>query len=158
MKNRHLISAEYAIKECFRHVKMPVLEEVIGKSDGFIYKCSDPDEPHQLSVRDALLMDRAVYIETKGTVAPFSDLFDRNIARVAVERSTSANLQDSALSMQTELGEVSAMIRKARDISSDGGAKFTPNEISKIISELEDLQRALTETFITAQKGNADAG
>lgn len=155
MKNRQLISAEYAIKECFTHVKLPVLVNATGKSDTFIYKCSNQDEPHEITVRDALLMDRAVYQETGS--APFRDLFCRNAMIVGVGYEPDGSLRDLTLSVQSELGDLANRVRQSVDARSENGVQISGNEKAAIARDLEDIQREINKIYLLLATENADA-
>lgn len=142
-KNRQPISAEYAVKECIRLTHILELKDVIKKSDGYVYKCSDPDEPQEISVRDALLMDEYVHARAGG--APFRELFIRNIERE--KEPIDGDLRDCILRVQSDLGQLSSRIRDFTSPTSDGGKKLTPNERQSALVELEQLQRTMHDIF-----------
>ena len=50
---------EHGLTEAVKQLKSKVIEEVTGKSESFIRKCSDPDLDQQLDHRDAVKIDRA---------------------------------------------------------------------------------------------------
>ena len=58
-KNRKLSSIEHGLAEAIRNLKAEVIEEVTGKSESYIRKCSDPDLEQQLDHRDAVKIDKA---------------------------------------------------------------------------------------------------
>ena len=58
-KNRELSSIEHGLAEAIRNLKAEVMEEVTGKSESYIRKCSDPDLEQQLDHRDAVKIDKA---------------------------------------------------------------------------------------------------
>lgn len=142
-KIRQPISPNYAVQECLRAVPVTQLAEAVGKSAGFIYKCSDPDESHEINVRDALVIEDLVYRLT-GT-APFRELFIRNIAkdRPALQ----GCVRDGMLRMQEELGSLSAKIRQSTSSESEDGERLSANERAAIMVELEGVQRALNDLF-----------
>ena len=58
-KIREISSIERGLSEAIKDLKSNVIEEVTGKSESFIRKCSDPDLDQQLDHRDAVKIDRA---------------------------------------------------------------------------------------------------
>ena len=58
-KIREISSIERGLSEAIKDLKSKVIEEVTGKSESFIRKCSDPDLDQQLDHRDAVKIDRA---------------------------------------------------------------------------------------------------
>ena len=59
VKLRQISSIEHGLTEAIKDLKSQVIEEVTGKSESFIRKCSDPDLDQQLDHRDAVKIDRA---------------------------------------------------------------------------------------------------
>ena len=58
-KNRELSTIEHGLAEAIRNLKAEVIEEVTGKSESYIRKCSDPDLEQQLDHKDAVKIDKA---------------------------------------------------------------------------------------------------
>ena len=58
-KNRELSSIEHGLAEAIKNLKTEIIEEVTGKSESYIRKCSDPDLEQQLDHRDAIKIDKA---------------------------------------------------------------------------------------------------
>ena len=58
-KIRELSTIENGLAEAIKRLKSKVIEEVTGKSESFIRKCSDPDLNQQLDHRDAVKIDKA---------------------------------------------------------------------------------------------------
>ena len=58
-KNRELSSIEHGLAEAIKNLKTEIIEEVTGKSESYIRKCSDPDLDQQLDHRDAIKIDKA---------------------------------------------------------------------------------------------------
>ena len=58
-KNRELSSIEQGLAEAIKNLKTEIIEEVTGKSESYIRKCSDPDLDQQLDHRDAIKIDKA---------------------------------------------------------------------------------------------------
>ena len=58
-KIRELSSIENGLAEAIKSLKSKVIEEVTGKSESYIRKCSDPDLNQQLDHRDAVKIDKA---------------------------------------------------------------------------------------------------
>ena len=50
---------EARLDEAIKNLKSQVIEEVTGKSESFIRKCSDPDLDQQLDHKDAVKIDKA---------------------------------------------------------------------------------------------------
>ena len=58
-KLREISSIERGLAEAIKNLKSAVIEQVTGKSESFIRKCSDPDLDQQLDHRDAVKIDKA---------------------------------------------------------------------------------------------------
>ena len=58
-KLREISSIEHGLTEAIKNLKSKVIEEVTGKSESFLRKCSDPDLDQQLDHRDAVKIDKA---------------------------------------------------------------------------------------------------
>ena len=58
-KLREISSIEHGLAEAIKNLKSKVIEEVTGKSESFIRKCSDPDLDQQLDHKDAVKIDKA---------------------------------------------------------------------------------------------------
>ena len=58
-KIREISSIERGLSEAIKNLKSQVIEEVTGKSESFIRKCSDPDLDQQLDHKDAVKIDKA---------------------------------------------------------------------------------------------------
>ncbi len=58
-KIREISSIEHGLTEAIKNLKSKVIEEVTGKSESFIRKCSDPDLDQQLDHKDAVKIDKA---------------------------------------------------------------------------------------------------
>ena len=58
-KIRELSTIEHGLAEAIRNLKAEVMEEVTGKSESYIRKCSDPHLDQQLDHRDAVKIDKA---------------------------------------------------------------------------------------------------
>ena len=59
VKLREISSIEHGLSEAIKNLKSRVIEEVTGKSESFIRKCSDPDLDQQLDHKDAVKIDKA---------------------------------------------------------------------------------------------------
>lgn len=151
-KPRQPISAEYAVRECIDLAGAERLGRAIRKSDAFIYKCSDEREAHEISVRDALILDAEVCGSARA--APFRDLFIRNIAQA--QQPCGGTIKDAMIAIQSELGDVAAKIRDAGQEDSAGGESLTVRERAAILAELEHVMRAAHDLFfIVNGKGEA---
>ena len=58
-KLREISTIEHGLTEAVKQLKSKVIEEVTGKSESYIRKCSDPDLEQQLDHRDAIKIDKA---------------------------------------------------------------------------------------------------
>lgn len=158
MDIRHLITAEYAIKECIQHLDVKDLGAAIGKRASFLYKTSDAKQPQQLTVRDALILDPLVHATTGA--APFRELFIRNILG-ADSRMPRGDIRDLMLSISAEMGELAKKVREATAPESDGGAEFTITERAALLIEAEGIQTELNKLFFALRppsaKGARDA-
>ena len=57
-KLRDISSIEHGLTEAIKNLKSKVIEEVTGKSESFLRKCSDPDLDQQLDHKDAVKIDK----------------------------------------------------------------------------------------------------
>ena len=58
-KLRQISTIEHGLAEAIKNLKSKAIEEVTGKSESFIRKCSDPDLDQQLDHKDAIKIDKA---------------------------------------------------------------------------------------------------
>ena len=58
-KLRQISTIEHGLTEAIKNLKSKVIEEVTGKSESFLRKCSDPDLDQQLDHKDAVKIDKA---------------------------------------------------------------------------------------------------
>lgn len=158
MDIRHLITAEYAVKECIGHVDVADLAAAIGKRPSFVYKTSDAKQPQQLTVRDALILDPIVH--RAAGAAPFREMFIRNILG-ADSRQHREDVRDLMLAISAEIGQLAQKVREASDPNSDGGANYTMTERAALLIEAEGIQTELNKLFfalgVPASKGGSGA-
>ena len=58
-KIREISSIEHGLTEAIKNLESKVIEDVTGKSESFLRKCSDPDLDQQLDHKDAIKIDKA---------------------------------------------------------------------------------------------------
>lgn len=116
---------------------------IVDKSEAYLRACSDPDKSKNLSFADELALDMACKAE--GEAAPFYDLMGLTLARQGSEEVT--DFPSALLELHMQSSELSAVIVRAREMASPGGAAFTASEKAKIeqvgLEIIADVQRML---------------
>lgn len=111
-----------------------------GCSVEMVYKMADPDQPHRISVADALAVDAFCF--AKEGMAPFAELFSRQRDDAAVKL---LDIKHELVECTAQLGVVSSALLQAVGSTSEHGAQLSRREIQSIMVSMELLKKELAD-------------
>ena len=150
-KNRELSSIEHGLAEAIRNLKAEVIEEVTGKSESYIRKCSDPDLEQQLDHRDAVKIDKAC-IE-KG-LDPYLLNSHQYIILKELEKANLGNQSINELLVQftISLGKLLDSIKTAKSSKGEKGQLISAAEKKEIYEAFHELENKILKVKNTIEK------
>ena len=150
-KNRALSSIEHGLAEAIKNLKAEVIEEVTGKSESYIRKCSDPDLDQQLDHRDAVKIDKAC-IE-KG-LAPYLLNSHNYIILKELEKANFGNQSINELLVQftISMGKLLDSIKTAKSSKGEKGEAISAAERKKIYEALHELEDKIVKVKTSVEK------
>ncbi len=150
-KNRELSSIEHGLAEAIRNLKTEVIEEVTGKSESYIRKCSDPDLEQQLDHRDAVKIDKAC-IE-KG-FAPYLLNSHHYIILKELGKANLGNQSINELLVQftISLGKLLDSIKTAKSSKGERGELISAAEKKEIYEALHELENKIVKVKNSIEK------
>ena len=150
-KNRELSSIEHGLAEAIRNLKAEVIEEVTGKSESYIRKCSDPDLEQQLDHRDAVKIDKACI--QKG-LAPYLLKSHNYIILKELEKANFGNQSINELLVQftISMGKLLDSIKTAKSSKGDKGETISAGEKKKIYEALHELEDKILKVKNSVEK------
>ena len=112
-KLREISSIEHGLTEAIKNLKSQVIEEVTGKSESFLRKCSDPDLDQQIDHKDAVKIDKAC---VERGLTPYLLRAHEYIILKELENSKAQNHDINELLVKFSIlcGELMSAINKAR--------------------------------------------
>ncbi len=138
-KLREISSIEHGLTEAIKNLKSQVIEEVTGKSESFLRKCSDPDLDQQLDHKDAVKIDKAC---VERGLTPYLLRAHEYIILKEI-KNTKANQQDlnDLLIKFTILhGQLMDVINSAKSPEGHKGESISAVEKKEIFSAFEALE------------------
>ena len=139
-KNRELSSIEHGLAEAIRNLKAEIMEEVTGKSESYIRKCSDPDDKdHNLYLSDAIKLD--ILMQRKSLGTPLLDNFQLMLDQEFKKINSFENLENTLLTIGGRVGNLMDVVQEAINPESSLGKELSKKEkdlISKSIIDLEE--------------------
>ena len=150
-KNRELSSIEHGLAEAIRNLKAEVIEEVTGKSESYIRKCSDPDLEQQLDHRDAVKIDKAC-IE-KG-LDPYLLNSHQYIILKELEKANLGNQSINELLVQftISLGKLLDSIKTAKSSKGEKGQLISAAEKKEIYEAFHELENKILKVKDSVEK------
>lgn len=131
-------TSKYATQRVIDHLPMPRIAELTQKKFKRIYKYSQHDDKAEITVKDALLLDREMHGKTQ--MSPFLDLFRENVEGAALP---AIGIQETMMKSTTALGDLSRILLEAIAAHRARGSKFSPRELQGILFALEVMDRDL---------------
>ena len=150
-KNRELSTIEHGLAEAIKNLKAEVIEEVTGKSESYIRKCSDPDLEQQLDHRDAVKIDKAC-IE-KG-LDPYLLNSHQYIILKELEKANLGNQSINELLVQftISLGKLLDSIKTAKSSKGEKGEAISAAEKKEIYEALHELEDKIVKVKTSVEK------
>ena len=150
-KNRELSTIEHGLAEAIKNLKAEVIEEVTGKSESYIRKCSDPDLEQQLDHRDAVKIDKAC-IE-KG-LDPYLLNSHQYIILKELEKANLGNQSINELLVQftISLGKLLDSIKTAKSSKGEKGQLISAAEKKEIYEAFHELENKILKVKDSVEK------
>ena len=150
-KNRELSSIEHGLAEAIRNLKAEIMEEVTGKSESYIRKCSDPDLEQQLDHRDAVKIDKAC---VENGLAPYLLNSHNYIILKELEKANIENQSINELLVQftISLGKLLDSIKTAKSSKGEKGEAISAAEKKEIYEALHELEDKIVKVKTSVEK------
>ena len=150
-KLRQISSIEHGLTEAIKNLKSKVIEEVTGKSESFLRKCSDPDLDQQLDHKDAVKIDKAC---VERGLTPYL-LRAHEYIILKELKNTKASQQDlnELLIKFTILhGQLMDVINSAKNPEGHKGEQISAVEKKEIFDAFESLENKILEIKTTIER------
>ena len=150
-KNRELSTIEHGLAEAIRNLKAEVIEEVTGKSESYIRKCSDPDLEQQLDHKDAVKIDKACI--AKG-LDPYLLNSHQYIILKELEKANLGNQSINELLVQftISLGKLLDSIKTAKSSKGEKGQLISAAEKKEIYEAFHELENKILKVKHSIEK------
>ena len=150
-KLREISSIEHGLTEAIKNLKSKVIEEVTGKSESYIRKCSDPDLEQQLDHRDAVKIDKACI---KKGLAPYLLNSHNYIILKELEKANIENQSINELLVQftISLGKLLDSIKTAKSSKGEKGEAISAAEKKEIYEALHELENKIIKVKTSVEK------
>ena len=150
-KIRELSSIENGLAEAIKNLKSKVIEEVTGKSESYIRKCSDPDLEQQLDHRDAVKIDKACI--QKG-LAPYLLNSHNYIILKELEKADLGNQSINELLVQftISMGKLLDCIKTAKSSKGEKGEAISAAEKKEIYEAFHELENKILKVKDSVEK------
>tara|TARA_A100001037_G_scaffold294895_1_gene313300 strand:+ start:390 stop:851 length:462 start_codon:yes stop_codon:yes gene_type:complete len=150
-KLRQISSIEHGLTEAIKNLKSKVIEEVTGKSESFLRKCSDPDLDQQLDHKDAVKIDKAC---VERGLTPYL-LRAHEYIILKELKNTKASQQDlnELLIKFTILhGQLMDVINSAKNPEGHKGEQISAVEKKEIFDAFESLENKILKIKTTIER------
>ncbi|MDC2969978.1 hypothetical protein OAY12_02175 [Candidatus Pelagibacter sp.] len=150
-KNRELSSIEHGLAEAIKNLKTEVIEEVTGKSESYIRKCSDPDLEQQLDHRDAIKIDKAC---VERGLSPY---LLRSHEYIILKELKKTKLEDQSMNellvqFTISLGRLLDSIKTARNPKGEKGPAISSAEKKEIYDAFHELENKILKVKSSIEK------
>ena len=151
-KIRELSSIENGLAEAIKSLKSKVIEEVTGKSESYIRKCSDPDLNQQLDHRDAVKIDKAC---VERGLSPYMLNSHTYIIQKELKNIKSSNHDINELLIKFTIlhGELMNAISRAKNPIGEKGSSVSAAEKKEIFDAFNALEDKILKIKTTVEKG-----
>ena len=150
-KLRQISSIEHGLAEAIKNLKSKAIEEVTGKSESFLRKCSDPDLDQQLDHKDAVKIDKAC---VERGLTPYL-LRAHEYIILKELKNTKASQQDlnELLIKFTILhGQLMDVINSAKNPEGHKGEQISAVEKKEIFDAFESLENKILKIKTTIER------
>ena len=150
-KNRELSSIEHGLAEAIKNLKTEIIEEVTGKSESYIRKCSDPDLDQQLDHRDAIKIDKACI---ERGLSPYLLRSHEYIILKELKKTSFENQSMNELLVQftISLGKLLDSIKTAKSSKSEKGLLVSAAEKKEIYDAFHELENKILKVKSSIEK------
>ena len=150
-KIREISSIEHGLAEAIKNLKTEIIEEVTGKSESYIRKCSDPDLEQQLDHRDAIKIDKAC---VERGLSPYLLRSHEYIILKELEKSKVQNQDINELLVKFSIlcGELMSAINNARNPEGEKGDAISAAEKKEIFDAFHALENKILKIKTTIEK------
>ena len=150
-KIREISSIERGLSEAIKDLKSNVIEEVTGKSESFIRKCSDPDLDQQLDHRDAVKIDRACVERglTPYLLRAHEYIILKELKNLKVDQE---NLNELLIKFTILHGQLMDVINTAKSKEGHKGENISSVEKKEIFDAFESLENKILKIKTTIER------
>ena len=150
-KNRELSSIEHGLAEAIKNLKTEIIEEVTGKSESYIRKCSDPDLEQQLDHRDAVKIDKACI---ENDLAPYLLNSHNYIIMKELAKANLGNQSINELLVQftISMGKLLDSIKTAKSSKSEKAEAISAAEKKEIYEAFHELENKILKVKDSVEK------
>ena len=150
-KIREISSIERGLSEAIKDLKSKVIEEVTGKSESFIRKCSDPDLDQQLDHRDAVKIDRAC---VERGLTPYLLRAHEYIILKEIKntKGSQQDLNELLIKFTILHGQLMDVINTAKNPEGHKGEQISGVEKKEIFDAFEALENKILKIKTTIEK------
>ena len=150
-KIREISSIERGLSEAIKDLKSKVIEEVTGKSESFIRKCSDPDLDQQLDHRDAVKIDRACVERglTPYLLRAHEYIILKELKNLKVDQE---NLNELLIKFTILHGQLMDVINSAKTKEGHKGENISSVEKKEIFEAFEALENKILKIKTTVER------
>ena len=151
-KIRELSSIENGLAEAIKNLKSKIIEEVTGKSESYIRKCSDPDLEQQLDHRDAVKIDKAC---VERGLMPYMLRSHTFIIEQELKKLKSDNQDINELLIKFTIlhGQLMDAIQSAKNPIGEKGSFVSAAEKKEIFDAFNALEDKILKIKTTVEKG-----
>ena len=150
-KLREISSIEHGLAEAIKDLKSKVIEEVTGKSESFIRKCSDTDLDQQLDHRDAVKIDRACVERglTPYLLRAHEYIILKELKKVETDQE---NLNELLIKFTILHGQLMDVINSAKNKEGHKGENISSVEKKEIFEAFEALENKILKIKATVER------
>ena len=149
-KTREISSIEHGLSEAIKDLKSEVIEEVTGKSESYLRKCSDPDLDQQLDHRDAVKIDRACVERglTPYLLRAHEYIILKEIKKINTDQE---DLNELLIKFTILHGQLMDVISSAKSSEGHKGASISSVEKKEIFDAFEALENKILKIKTTIE-------
>ena len=149
-KIRELATIENGLLEAIKNLKSKVIEEVTGKSESYIRKCSDPDLSQQIDYNDAVKIDKAC---VERGLMPYmlrshTFIIEKELAKLKINNS---DINELLVKFTILHGQLMDAIKSAKNPIGESGSSITASEKKEIFEAFTLLEQKILKIKTTIE-------
>ena len=150
-KLRQISTIEHGLAEAIKNLKSKAIEEVTGKSESFIRKCSDPDLDQQLDHKDAIKIDKACVERglTPYLLRAHEYIILKELKNLKVDQE---NLNELLIKFTILHGQLMDVINTAKSKEGHKGENISSVEKKEIFDAFESLENKILKIKTTIER------